>query len=483
MAQVINTNVPSLNAQRQLNRSQLGMQTAMERLSSGLRINSAKDDAAGLAIADRMTAQVKGLNQAVRNANDGISVAQVAEGALQESTNILQRMRELSVQSANDSNSASDRASLQKEVNQLQQELDRIANTTSFNGKNVLDGSFSSAVFQVGANANQTIAVSIGSAQTNNIGVNKIVGAKESYTALAGAANNVTAGSLAIQGALGTGSVTVGVGMSAKALAAAVNAQAEKTGVNATAITNAKLSTFTAADTYSFTLTGAASATVSAAVTTGDISAMADAINAVSGKTGITAKYDSASNAIMLNNQAGEDIKISDIVTGLGSSMNLDGVSSAGVAAGSAVTVTDTGGAAVAVGGQVDFASSKGFSITPTTTNVLAAATGSALSSVASIDIGTQTGANDAMKIIDGALAGVSDIRSDLGAVQNRFSSTISNLENVSQNISASRSRVQDADFAAESANMARNQILQQAGISMLAQANASSQSVLSLLQ
>ena len=172
MALTINTNVASLNAQRNLGKSQNDLSRSMERLSSGLRINSAKDDAAGLAISDRMTSQIRGLNQASRNANDGISMAQTAEGALQETTNILQRMRELAIQSANDTNSASDRASLQAEVNQLKQEMTRIAGSTSFNGRNVLDGTMNNAQFQVGANANETISFSIPSAKAADLGIN-----------------------------------------------------------------------------------------------------------------------------------------------------------------------------------------------------------------------------------------------------------------------------------------------------------------------
>ena len=174
MALTINTNVASLNAQRNLTSSQGDLATAMQRLSSGLRINSAKDDAAGLAISDRMTSQIRGLNQAARNANDGISMAQTAEGALQETTNILQRMRELAIQAANDTNSSSDRASLQAEVNQLQQEMTRIASSTSFNNRNVLDGTLNNAQFQVGANANETITFSIPSAQSDDLGINSL---------------------------------------------------------------------------------------------------------------------------------------------------------------------------------------------------------------------------------------------------------------------------------------------------------------------
>jgi flagellin len=487
MAQVINTNISSLNAQRQLNRSSAAQSTAMERLSSGLRINSAKDDAAGLGITDRMTAQIRGLDQAVRNANDGISVSQVAEGALQESTNILQRMRELSVQSANDSNSASDRASLQKEVNQLQQEFDRIATTTSFNGKNVLDGSFSSAQFQVGANANQSISMSIGNAQANAVGIHRV----QSDTATAGsistaantAANAYAGDTATFNGPLGSETLTFAAEATAKDIAAAINGASENTGINATAQTNAVLDNFTGTGSISMTIKGADSASISGT----SAQSLADAINAVSGKTGITAKYDSANDAVLLKSSTGEDIQFEVDAVDTGVSVDLTGLKETGDFADKidAAVVLDTAAEYGTVGGSVDVTSSKSFSITGATAGelFLAAGSSSTLDTVSNIDIGTQKGANDALKIIDGALSGIADMRSDLGAVQNRFSSTIANLENVSQNVSAARSRVQDADFAKESANLARGQVLQQAGTAMLAQANASSQNVLSLLR
>ncbi|MGR9053011.1 MAG: flagellin N-terminal helical domain-containing protein, partial [Gammaproteobacteria bacterium] len=259
MAQVINTNVISLVAQRNLNRSSMGQATAMERLSSGLRINSAKDDAAGLGITDRMTAQIRGLDQSVRNANDGISLSQVAEGALQESTNILQRMRELSVQSANDSNSAADRANLQKEVTQLQSELNRIANTTTFNGKKLLDGSFVGQQFHVGAQANETISVTVAGATTEILGNERFTSNSAAGTindAVIGTTNNVSLQTLDIAGSLGTANVTVQAGDSAKSIADAINAKSENSGVNASAITYAQLSGLSTAGTISFDLNG-----------------------------------------------------------------------------------------------------------------------------------------------------------------------------------------------------------------------------------
>ncbi len=274
MAFTINTNVASLNAQRNLGKSQNLLNRSMQRLSSGLRINSAKDDAAGLAISDRMTSQIRGLNQAVRNANDGISLAQTAEGALQESTNALQRMRELAVQASNGTNSTADRTSLQQEFNQLQQEIQRVATTTQFNGKNILNGSMKSAIFQVGANKGQTVTFSIAAASVGKLGVNS-----------------------------------------------------------------------------------------------------------------------------------------------------------------------------------------------------------------ATISIGTFADAQKAISAVDGAVGCIDKLRGKLGAVQNRFESTISNLANISENLSAARSRILDADIAQETSNMTKMNILQQAGVSILSQANQSPNLALSLLQ
>jgi flagellin len=493
MPQIINTNVSSLNSQRQLNRSQVGLQNAMERLSSGLRINSAKDDAAGLAISDRMSAQIRGLNQAVRNANDGISVAQTAEGALQESTNILQRMRELSVQSANDTNSSTDRSNLQKEVSQLQQELNRIADTTRFNGKSLLDGTFTAQKFQVGAFSGETINVTIGNSRSTHMGNNTVTTNGTASTAIAAnaampAANTVVAAEdLTITGSIGTAPITVNAGDTAKAVADATNAVTSSTGVTASAITQATLSSV-ATGTMSFNLYGSNSTAVavSANVTsTSDLTTLSDAINAVSSSTGLVATLSSNRASLTLTSSQGYDIGIENYLNGV-ATMSVQGLNADGTVSGGAQTLTSAGTDSTRVGGDVAFKSASAFSVTSGSAGGLFTATtanASALSSVSSVNIGTQTGSNNAIDIIDGALAFIADNRANLGAVQNRFSSTISNLENVSQNVSAARSRIQDADFAQESANLARSQILQQAGTAMLAQANASTQSVMQLLQ
>lgn len=492
MAQVINTNIASLNSQRMLSRSQSAQQTSMERLSSGLRINSAKDDAAGLAISDRMTSQIKGMNQGIRNANDGISLAQTAEGAMQESTNILQRMRELSVQSVNDSNSSSDRSSLQKEVNQLKSELERIATTTSFNGKNLLDGSFASQSFQVGANAGQTIDFSISNSRVSSMGTQTLGGGNNASGssapamegAVSGDTNGVASGTLVVDGAFGESNISIAAGATSESIAASVNAATDNTGVSATAINNVKLSSV-ATGNISMDIVGnntgdGDGVSISANVTnTSDVTALADAINAVSGETGVTAKLNAEKNEIMLTQSSGKDIELT------GADASITGVNSTGsfedsAEMGSEVAIATASGGAVTIGGSVTFNSAKSFDLTGADTVVADAV--SNLDAVEGIDISSRSGSTDALQVIDGALAGIDDNRADLGAIQNRFEATISNSENVVQNVSAARSRIQDADFAQESASLAKSGILQQAGMSMLAQANASSQSVLSLL-
>ncbi|MBP6096152.1 MAG: flagellin [Methyloversatilis sp.] len=496
MPQIINSNVSSLTAQRNLNSSQTSLATSLQRLSSGLRINSAKDDAAGLAISERMTSQVRGLNQAVRNANDAISLTQTAEGAMGSITEGLQRMRELSVQAANDSNSASDRQALQQEVSQLQQEINRVASTTQFNGKNLLDGSFSGQYFQVGANANQSLGISLANTKATNIGANTVTasGTLNNSAALAAGAGArvantvVAAEDLTVTGSLGTAAVTVNAADTAKAVAASVNAQSATTGVSATAATEATLSGLTAAGTFSFTLFGdnATGVAVSATIgNTADLSSLSTAINNYAATTGITATVSGGS--VTLKSDTGADISISDF-TGAGN-ISLQGRNAfTSATAGAAVVLTGATATtdSSTVGGTLKFTSSDAFSVTSASAGGLFTATtanASALSSVASISVGTQTGANAAIDVIDAALQSINTQRASLGAIQNRVQNTISNLQTTSENVSAARSRIQDADFAMETANLTRAQILQQAGTAMLAQANSLPQNVLSLLR
>ncbi|EDZ68198.1 Bacterial flagellin N-terminus domain protein [Nitrosococcus oceani AFC27] len=320
MAQTINTNIASLNAQRNLNSSQGALQTSLERLSSGFRINNAKDDAAGLAITERMTSQIRGLAQATRNANDAISVTQTAEGGLKESSNILQRMRELAVQSANDTNSDSDRANLQKEVSQLQSELNRLADSTTFNGKNLLDGSFTGQKFQIGANANESIGFSINSARATTLGEQlgksiTNVGAGLAVAADTSGGNTVAAQNITVNGSTGSKMVALTGNESAKAIADLVNEQSGSTGVTASAQTSVTLDNVAADGTVSFTLQssgGGSAAAISAGVTTTDLTNLADAVNAQSAETGVTATLSENRDAITLENAEGEDILVSD---------------------------------------------------------------------------------------------------------------------------------------------------------------------------
>ncbi len=396
MAQVINTNTMSLNAQRNLSTSGSSLATTIQRLSSGSRINSAKDDAAGLAISERFGTQIRGTDVAIRNANDGISLAQVAEGSLTEIGNNLQRVRELSVQASNATNSASDRKALQAEVTQLGSEIDRVAKQSDFNGTKLLDGSFSSQLFQVGANAGQAIAID----KTIDAKANALGGAKFDTNALA----------LADPG---------------------TNADFSTSGLSINGVAIADVSVKQGAD----------------AAATGKASreALVTAINAKIGETGVYAE---------VNGTAGVTL------TSVKDSTNADG----SFKAITATPGTWTGATA------------------PTFTATTAAAAPAA-KYASNLDVSTVKGAQQAMEIVDKALGAINSTRADLGAIQNRFTSVVANLQTSSENLSASRSRIKDTDFAKETAELTRTQILQQAGTAMLAQANQVPQGVLSLLR
>jgi flagellin len=378
MSFTVNTNVYSMNAQRNLMATSDGLKTAMQRLSSGLKINSAADDAAGLQISNRLNSQAKGLTVAIANANNGISLAQTAEGALQETTNILQRIRELSLQSANGSNSNADRAALQKEVTALQSEMTRISETTTFGGQVLLDGTYGTQQFQIGANAGETLDITMTASGSSDLGVRAM------------AVFDIT-------GIADTETVAFGY-------------DADGTG---TTFANEEVS-------------------VAYAAATDDIDSLAGKIRtALAGTT-------NAQNLTVITE---------------GNNIVVTGSDKAGVLA--AHTTASTG------------VTSEAFTV----------------EDVSKVDISTASGAQQAVAIVDAAIADVDDQRADLGAVQNRLSTTISNLSNIRENVSASRSRIMDADFAVETANLAKYQVMQQAGTAMLSQANAQTQSVLSLLQ
>jgi flagellin len=604
MPQVINTNVASLNAQRNLTTSQGQLATALQRLSSGLRINSAKDDAAGLAISERFTTQIRGLNQAVRNANDGISLAQTAEGALSEAGNALQRIRELAIQSANSTNSASDRRALNSEAAQLLAELQRNAQTTQFNGQNILDGSFSSAQFQVGANANQVISFGIQGASTNLLGAYQVTGGVVTAAAFDGNTFTINDIEIGVSAATSQAGVTA---YSATAKATAINSKANLTGVTATAtnaITGAAVVARSALGSGVLTINDVAIGAIAAdanAVTQGRTAATA--INAVSNQTGVTAVADASTGALTLTaldgrnisleaagatavqaqaiqNATGLDVsqstnalghevntllfgagnlgtgtpalasgdtftiegRVYELTTGgpvtagnvavtvgaastptltvaaLSTAINAEytagrtsvvasGASAtnltltsdkfgaavinyAETSAGTAsVTVTTAGtapvdGLGIETRGTVTLSSAANFTLGGTDLALAGLSTASpALTRLDTVDISTVEGANAAIAVLDGALSQVTSIRADLGAVQNRFSSTVANLQATTENLSAARSRILDADFAAETASLTRAQILQQAGTAILAQANAIPQNVLSLLR
>ena len=550
MAQIINTNIQSLNAQRNLNRTQNDLQTSLQRLSSGLRINSAKDDAAGLAISERFSTQIRGLDQARRNANDGISLAQTAESALQSSGEILQRIRELAVQSANASNSAGDRQALNAEVQQLSQELQRIATNTEFNGQKLLDGSFTAAQFQVGANANQTIVATSGNFQVNAYG-NFRIGAlaafteggvgdlvkgsydpaaapdRASLTQTVGAASAIAApGDLTINSAVGTTTINYIAGTSAEDLAAAINQT--NSGVRASALTTFLLGAGTAGQfqqntsytvhisTDTFDATGATAPSSYQTISfltggtdnTADVStaeqlnAVAQAFNDVSGKTGFTAKVvktEDNTYGIQLTNEVGKDVRLAvdssttpeisfqDVSVLDGDTANT--IDAAGTALGRTTAANVFAGTEGNwITGQLTLDSDRSFSIsdenaaqffTPAGDTVI----GGMMQKTAAMDVSTVDAANRTLNIADSALAAVNSQRARYGALQSRFENTIINLQTTSENLSASRSRIKDADFAEETAKLTRAQILQQAGVSILAQANALPQNVLALLQ
>jgi flagellin len=694
MASFINTNIASMNAQRNLSSSANGLTTALQRLSSGLRINSAKDDAAGMAISSRMSSQINGLTQAARNANDAISLSQTAEGALSGISDNLQRLRTLAVQSANSTNSDSDRATIQTEVASLVDEIGRVANTTEFNGIKLLDGSFSKQAFQVGANANQTISVSVSGATTDKLGGSQAASLTATNNGVAMASGDISINGVAIGGSTSSSDHSSSLGKAASAIskAAAINAMSAQTGVTATADANevGGASMTAAATTGALKINGVSTASIDTTLdAAASRAAVIKAINAISGQTGVVAsdggssaggvkltaadgrnivasiggtltsastglaglaasnvsygKYTLTSskaisvtgNATNLNNAgvkagsyasqtafvstvaaatvgtanaaafAASDFKINGIAIGAsagssdgtsyalaanvadlaksaiskvaainaisgqtgvtatanantvaGSSMtaaaltgtlkingidtasittsatdNADsrtavmnainaisgqtgvtavdgGTSAAGIslvaADGRNITVSATTltsaatGIANAAAGDTTFgtftlSSAKSFTVSAGTTGATATTTGMVEQgtygagrsgqALSTIDVSTASGANDAITAIDNAIASVNSSRSDLGAIQNRFASTVSTLQSTSENLSAAKSRITDTDFAAETATLTRGQILQQAGTAMLAQANSLPNGVLALLR
>ena len=569
MALVINTNVSSLTAQRALAESSAELETAMERLSTGSKINSAADDAAGLAMTQRMTAQVRGLAMAVKNANDGQALTQSIEGALGEVSDMLQRMRELALQAANGTNSSADRTFLQSEVNLLIQEISRVSASTRYNGELILDGTFLNKALQVGIEEGENIIFSVDSVAAENVGAHTLVG--EGVGARAAQADPLAnptteADDIEIFGYLGTKSTAASPGDSAKQTAVKVNNLTGETGVKAYAKTYASIeSTSAEQKTYSVKINGFT--TGNFVISSGDVESAVDAINQVSGSTGVTAS--SSNNKIVLFDSDGDDITVENLQTldgfsdlrvsklgedGLvsnvvGSAIDL-GVSGGndstrvtgtlklvsanpfsldqkaatrasgikindGAIANGDTTLTFDAGHGLAVGASFTIAgetdgpthyvtgvSGNDITFIPALVNGHGVQTNDAitigtetpgyyadgsstatLKDLTQIRVNTAVTAGDSISIIDAALDKVAQMRSDLGAIENRLSYTVSNLMNIAEKTADARSRLDDADFALESARLAKAQVVQQAGTQMLAQANQMTQLVLDLLR
>ena len=596
MSLVINTNIASLTAQRALHGTGDELATAMERLATGSKINSSADDAAGLAIGQRMTAQVNGLNMAVKNAGDGMAMTQTIESALNTISDMLQRIRELAVQSANATNSSRDRSFLQEEVNQLTQEINRVSSTSQFNGEKILDGTFVNKTIQLGMEEGERLSISVPSIAADQIGAYAYTGDGTAAAAAGGppAANGLTANEdVTIVGPLGTATTTAEAADSAKQTVNRINALTSQTGVSATAQTYAQLSSTSAVgESYAIKINGISSGNFT--ISSSSVEDAVRAINSVAGSTGVTATSTADGKVLMFDND-GDDITVEN--DAVGTSLRLQKMDYSGTTTvGAAVALaTANGNDASRVSGAIKAVSSDPFTITqagtdagntaavkvsdddlaalaaaPTTYNIVVTNTGetvpisvaaetvagwqaaidasdlvgqitvgtlavggtdklvltgsstlgditlndnadpnaavlltnassiagaegagsgyfvtgtATLSTVATMNIATQASAGLAISIADSALDTVARMRANLGAIDNRLNYTMDNLINVSEKTEAARSRVEDADFALESARLAKAQVLQQAGTSMLGQANQMTQVVLDLLR
>ena len=479
MSTSINTNISALAAQSSLRKTGLSQATAMERLSTGVRINNAKDDAAGLAISTRMTANIRGISAAIRNANDGISLTQTAEGSLSAIGDNLQRIRELAVQSANTGNSNSDRSALNAEATQLVAEIDRVASNAAFNGIKLLDGSFQNQSLQIGSgnDDNDRITLSISSAKSSTLGVgsgSSYSAAKNGVAITDGAA--LTAGGLTINGfqvgaTASDGVSTINADGSAIAKANAVNAVTGQTGVKASVVATSKSYTITSANagTFAMTINGVVvgANTLTSATARESASLISARINAVTSQTGVAATFNDST--FTLTAADGRNIDIATVTSGgtgavaatVYGTINLNSTLSGGISVGGAQATSALVGAAGAY----------------------SAATATAGAGVSSLNLSTSSGAQAALTTLDLAINTITDSRAAMGAYQNRLTAAISNLETTSMNLNASRSRILDTDYAKETTNLAKSQIITQAATAMLAQANQSAQSVLALLK
>jgi flagellin len=480
MSTSINTNISALAAQSSLRKTGLAQATSMERLSTGIRINSAKDDAAGLAISTRMTANIRGIAAAIRNANDGISLTQTAEGSLSAIGDNLQRIRELAVQSSNTGNSASDRSAMNSEATQLIAEIDRVASNSAFNGIKLLDGSFQNQDLQIGAgnDSNDRITVSIGNAKASALGV----GGGSSYLTKNTTAYQVTSSALASGGITINGfsvgdtsadgvSLPADAANSAIAKANAINAISGTTGVTASVVNTEQSFTATSAGTgFTFTVNGVTiTGTPDTASPKTAASTISAAINAVSAQTGVNASVVGDSGGYKLTAIDGRNIVIGGTSAASGAAFVLTGTTFG------KINLASNSSSGIVLGGtQISSIGASAGSIAMTTT---------AGAGVSTLDLSTAAGAKASLNVLDKAINQITDSRASMGAYQNRLTAAISNLETTSTNLAASRSRILDTDYAKETTNLAKSQIITQAATAMLAQANQSAQSVLALLK
>ena len=484
MSSYINTNITSLIAQNNLSKSQDSLSTSIQRLSSGLRINSAADDAAGYSISQRMDTQVTGDNQAALNANNGVSLAQTAQGDLATITSNLQTIRGLAVEAANATNTSTDRAALNNQVQQLLAENNRIASSSNFNGVSLLNGTFTAETFQVGANNNAN----------NQINIAGIPSMLNTALGGSGTSTSSTVTSTATTGALTAGALTLNgfqVGASAAgaspgqtadsaySIAAAINAVASQSGVNATAnttsVTGVAATAFTGLAAGSFTINGVSVGAIAAGgQATGEGANTAAAINLVSGQTGVTATANATTGAVTLSAADGRDINIAAGSATAATILGATGLTVANTAG--TITLNSNNSAGIIVGGGSP-------ALAGLTAGTTAPSTTLTVQSLSTMDVLTAADATNALTTIDGALATVTSTSATLGAYQNRFAAAVTGIQTDSQNLSASLSRIQDTNYAAETANLSRAQILSQAGTAMLAQANSAPNNILTLLR
>jgi len=467
----INTNIAAMNAHRNSVQTNLGLDKSLQALSSGLRINTAADDASGLSIANQLRAQSTGLGQAINNANDGIGVTQTADGALDEYENIINTVRTKSIQAASDGQNADSRRAIQNDITKLLEEAQNIATTTSFNGQNLLDGNFTDKNFQIGAYSNETIGISIGNVQTQVIG-----GFAEAAGSSTVGTNALATGDLVINSvAIAASAAGTGTGRttsSAWSKAAAINASSSENGVTATAKTEQTGSAAVQAGTIAageLVINGIDIGGVGVLANDSD-GALVDAINAQSNSTHVTASI--SAGTLKLTSSDGSDIAL----TGSDATPNLDtfihmGDVEAGVTTAGTITLTSTSG-------SIQLSGANETNIGFTDNQVIGKS-----ENLTTINVNTYDGAQKAIKITDAALKDLDSIRSNIGSTQNQLESTIRNISVTQVNVAAAESQIRDVDFASESANFAKHNILAQSGSYAMSQANAVQQNVMRLLQ